>query len=154
MNQNNSAPVIMLKSKPSKFISDEEIAKINEEIPFGHLAQNLKRTEEVCRANMRKMLMPYYEDLSRDIDLVHGVDPERENFLKQVQKSMKNYLDDTLSDGTDRESYFILRYFLEVKNIIGRDARLDDDIPFNRFKHLILSQDQRKAIEAILHEFL
>ena len=75
MNRNNSNQTIFLRSKPSKFISDEEIDKICEEIPFGHLAQNLKRTEEVCKANMRKMLIPYYENLSQDIELVHGTNP-------------------------------------------------------------------------------
>ena len=146
MNRNNANQTIFLRSKPSKFISDEEIAKINEEIPFGHLAQNLKRTEEVCRANMRKMLMPYYENLSQDIELVHGVDSEREDFLKQVRKSMKNYLDDTLSDGTDREALYILRYFLEIRGQISGGA--------NMFGYPVFGHNQKSAIEAILHKYL
>lgn len=149
MNRNNANQTIFLRSKPSKFISDEEIAKINEEIPFGHLAQNLKRTEEVCRANMRKLLMPYYENLLQDIELVHSVDPERENFLKQVRRSMKNYLDDTLSDGTDQEAYYILRYFLEIRGQISGGA-----YTFNMFRYPVFGHDQSSAIEAILHKYL
>lgn len=168
MNQNNS---IMMNNKTSEFVSkfltDEDYAKIHKEIPPTDIPERMRRVVKVGQENMRKQLMPYYENLSRDIDLVNGVDPDRERFLQQVQKSMKNFLDDTLNDGSDQEAYYILCYFLEVKGKIGGVVRTDvdetvqlgtldvkNDITFNRFKHLISSHDQKKAIEAILYEYL
>lgn len=169
MNQNSTEPGIMMHSKPSKFISDEERKKIMDDVPIGHLSEVIKRTEEVCRQNMKKMLKTHYERLVGIIGSLSDHSPERKRFLEDAARVMKEYIDDTLAEGTENDTYYLLCYMLEEADEIA-DVTIDErgilhigktSLSFENnsyttegYEYLCSADERKKAIEGILHTML
>lgn len=74
-----------------------------------------------------------------DAFIKNAGDPERQRFLIGVKRSMENFINDTISNGEEREAKYILKYFMENNGGaegFSREAELTADDILSNLKNI------------------